>query len=325
MFEKSLLKGILYALGACLIWGLVFVIPQFMLGFNAMEIALGRYSFYGILSLGIWIPMRWKSGRRHSSTIWKEAFLFAFVGNILYYVAVVLSLRYACPVVCTLILGLSPITIAFYGNWKQKECSYKSLVFPSILILVGLIMVNLPQFKELQKLEELASTYTYIGGMLCASVSLSAWSWFVVANIKLLKENPDLPSGEWATLMGVATFAWVLLLTAVLGLIYADETYFLKYTTMSYELGIFLAGNAVLGILCAWYGNYLWNQASLRLPVSLAGQLTIFETIFGLAYVYVYQREFPPALECFGIGLMLSAIVYGIYAFSKAAPNQELA
>ena len=40
-----------------------------------------------------------------------------------------------------------------------------------------------------------------------------------------------------------------------------------KYWTWTPELQVFLIGSATLGLLCAWFGAYLWNQASVHLPV----------------------------------------------------------
>jgi drug/metabolite transporter (DMT)-like permease len=53
------------------------------------------------------------------------------------------------------------------------------------------------------------------------------------------------------------------------------------------------------------------------LPISLAGQLSIFETIFGVLFVYALKEHIPPAIECLGIGLLLSGTAYGIHLFSK--------
>ena len=55
----------------------------------------------------------------------------------------------------------------------------------------------------------------------------------------------------------------------------------------------FLIGCATLGLLCSWVGASLWNKASVFLPVSLAGQLMIFETIFGVLFVYMLNQQMP--------------------------------
>jgi drug/metabolite transporter (DMT)-like permease len=86
-----------------------------------------------------------------------------------------------------------------------------------------------------------------------------------------------------------------------------------------------MIGSAVLGVLCSWLGSFLWNRACLHLPVSLAGQLTIFETLFGISFVYIFEQRFPPTMEFLGICFLLTAILYGIRASSQAAQEKELA
>ena len=43
---------------------------------------------------------------------------------------------------------------------------------------------------------------------------------------------------------------------------------------------------AFTGIGSAWVAAVLWNVASRRLSPSLAGQLIVSETVFGLAYAW---------------------------------------
>ena len=133
--------GIVYALSACLIWGLIFIIPQFMDSYNSLEIAIGRYWFYGAVLLFL-IKALIKGTCRYPLHVWVKAFVLSLLAG--YYLWVVLAIRYTTPAVRALVLGVSPITIAFYGNWLEKEDNFKQLVVPSILILLGLVMINVP-------------------------------------------------------------------------------------------------------------------------------------------------------------------------------------
>lgn len=307
-------KGIAFALSACFIWGLIFVIPQYMVGFNTLEVVMGRYTFYGLVSIILFLNTKWSSAIKYPSPIWFKAFGYALFTNIIYYSGVVLSVRYCTPAVCALILGMSPIAIAFYGNWKEHECSYKRLIFPSLLTFMGLLLINLEHLTNNSESVEMAA---YFFGLGCACLALASWSWYVVANARFLKQHPEMSPGEWSTLIGVCTFFWVAIIFVGLSLYLGDFQAFEKYGTWSPELQVFLMGSATLGLLCAWFGAYLWNQASVHLPVSLAGQLTIFETIFGVSFVYMLKGEFPVFLECFGIMLMLAAIMYAINVSGK--------
>lgn len=302
-------KGVAFALGACLIWGLIFIIPQFMEGFSSLEIALARYSFYGLASAVLFLKSRVQGKCKYPLNIWVKALVFSVASSFAYYIFVVLSVRYASPAICALILGIAPISIAFYGNWKEKECSYKSLIFPSFLILVGLVLINAPHMTAATSLK------TYILGLLAAFWALLAWTWYVVVNARFLKKHPEVEPNDWSTIIGLATLVWAVIFGLVLG--FSDQIQVQKWITPSPELTRFLVGAATLGLLCSWVGTYLWNRASFLLPVSLAGQLTIFETIFGILFVYALEHSLPPLFEGVGIALFLIAIVYGIKVSSQ--------
>lgn len=127
-----MVKGIVYALSACLIWGLIFIIPQFMSSYSSIEITLGRYLFYGGLSSLLLLKARLKGFCCYPRSVWIKALYLSFLSG--YYLWVVLAIRYASPEICALVLGTSPITIAFYGNWTQQEGNFKLLILPSLLI-----------------------------------------------------------------------------------------------------------------------------------------------------------------------------------------------
>lgn len=297
-------RGICFALAACFLWGLIFVMPRFMAGFSCVEIALSRYLSYGIAS-GV-VFFRYLQSRRHSWAVWKCALYLSLSCSIGYYSCVVLAIRYATPAVCALILGLGPITIAVYGNWREKEGVGRSLVLPALLILVGLVLINVPHLKE--------SSYPlgYLFGLFAGLLALMAWTWYAVANSHFLKAHPEIDAVEWAVLIGLAGLVWVVLFGALLGIFGGDQLQIEKYLTWSDSLRAFLFGALTLGLLCSLLGTYLWNQASLYLPVSLVGQLSIFETVFGLLFVYALEGRFPPYTEAFGIVLFLLAVAYGI-------------
>lgn len=304
-------KGIACALSACLIWGLVFIIPQFMGSFSSIEVALGRFLVYGIVSSLIFCKSRLFGACRYPRTVWIKSIYFSLMCTFVCYTCLVLALRHATPAISALILGISPITIAFYGNWKQKEISFKRLVVPSLLILLGLILINIPHFRNN------ASPSSYILGLGCCFLSLIAWSWYVVTNARFLKQNPELRPVDWSTLIGVATFFWAILFAGIIVIFFENHLPWAKYGTWTPEMGRFVIGSAILGLLCSWVSAFLWNRASFYLPVSLAGQLMIFETIFGVIFVYLLEGRIPPLLESIGILILLSAIIYGIRQFAS--------
>ena len=311
-------KGFLFALGACFIWGLIFIVPQFMNGFTSIEIALGRYLFFASISTLIFSIERVQGFCRYPKGIWFKALRFSLFATIIYYTSVILALRYATPAVCALVLGISPITIAFYGNWKQKECSYKSLFLPSGLILGGLVAINFPHFTESE------SPTLFMWGLGFSLIALACWSWFVVANARFLKDHPLVCPSDWSTLIGVTSIVWVIICGSVLGMYFEEHVSFNKFATSNPQLLNFLIGCAILGLVCSWFGSFLWNKASFYLPVSLAGQLTIFETIFGVLFVYTLEQRLPPQIEFMGIAILLTAVLLGMRVTLRSASRHAV-
>lgn len=305
-----MLKGLLFALLACFVWGAIFVVPEFLSGFSTVEVVLGRYLTYGLLSVGLFLKKGRASFRLIPKEGWKKAIIFAFFSNIFYYFGLVAGVRFASAPLTVLVIGLAPIMIALYGNWQEREVSFKSLTLPCVWIGCGLLFVNVAEVDWSFKTRPLSA---YLLGMLGVVSALLSWSWFAVQNARFLKQNPQIPSTQWATAIGVTTFFWAVATAFVLLPFIEIE----KFIHLSPDLGRYLIGALILGFLCSWLGCYLWNRASHHLPVSLLGPFLIFESLFGLLFVYVMHGRFPTALEMVGALLMLSGIVLSVRAFRK--------
>jgi drug/metabolite transporter (DMT)-like permease len=306
--------GIFFVISACFFWGFIFVVPQFMAGYSPLEVAMSRYLFYGIFSCVLIFFCSKKERRQMTGRNWAQAFWFGLLANILYYPCLVCSIRFASPVIATLIFGLSPIAIALYGNWKQQECSYGSLIIPALCIVLGLGLVNLPALQN-SSLE--GSLGEYCSGIAFGLIAVGLWTYYAVANAAFLKKHPYLSSVSWATIVGVATFAWVFLI--VTGYVcYAGLDHTLRHYIIPAEgTNSFVIGGLLLGILSTWVGIYCWNKGSGRLPVTFAGQLTVFETIFGLLFVFILEGKYPSTIELSGAALMLSGVITSIHAFKN--------
>jgi drug/metabolite transporter (DMT)-like permease len=122
---------------------------------------------------------------------------------------------------------------------------------------------------------------------------------------------------DWSSLVGVATLAWVLLFLGGYALYAGPATFVWKYLTPTPEMQSFMLGGLVLGFFSTWVGMYLWNLGSSRLPVTFAGQLTVFETIFGLLFVFLVDQQVPSLVEAVGASMMLSGVIFSINTFKK--------
>lgn len=289
-----------------------------MTAFNPIEIAMGRYFCYGVVSLLYMLCFRRASLLQIPRFLWKKAFIFSLLANIGFYPSAVLGIKCANAAVAALILGMTPITITIIGNLKQKECSFKSLMWPCFAIATGLVLVNIPALQE-SSFEKSASLYCT--GLLFSFIALISWSIFAVANGRLLKKYPTLSSRDWSSIIGIASWVWVLTLGSGI-IFFTPEPFFYKFYEWTPELQNFIIGSIILGLLCSWTGAFLWNKGSSMLPISLAGQLTIFETLFGLLFVYLMLKRVPTTIEFVGIAIILIGIYSSITVFAKAQKGQ---
>jgi drug/metabolite transporter (DMT)-like permease len=305
--------GLLCALGACFVWGLIFIIPGFLEEYSPIEMALGRYFTYGCLSLILLFRRGVTSLKTISLRVWGQALIYGLISNVLYYMGIVMGLRYASAPVTVLILGMCPILVALYGNWQVRECQFRALLFPSLCMIFGIVLTNISEIDwSFQKY----SFKQYFLGLISAFGALISWGWYAVHNARFLKKNPQIPRSEWSTLIGVSTLIWVLVFGCIL---YQKQLiHFERYNPFIFSLAPrFLLGISILGFVCSWIGCTLWNHASSLLPISLMGSLIIFETLFGLMFVYLTEFQFPSTLEWVGITSMLGGIFLSIYSVKK--------
>jgi drug/metabolite transporter (DMT)-like permease len=68
-------------------------------------------------------------------------------------------------------------------------------------------------------------------------------------------------------------------------------------------------------------GNALWNQMSRRLPLTLMGQMVLFETLFALAYGLLWERRWPTFLEVLAFALVVASVTVCIAAHRKSPPG----
>jgi drug/metabolite transporter (DMT)-like permease len=84
-------------------------------------------------------------------------------------------------------------------------------------------------------------------------------------------------------------------------------------TTWS-KLGAVSVGVAVLASI---FGNALWNRMSRLLPLTLVGQMILFETLFALLYGFVWERRLPTLPESAAFGLVALSVMSCIAAHSN--------
>jgi drug/metabolite transporter (DMT)-like permease len=314
-----MLIGFLCALGAGLMWGLVFVAPLLLADYPGLVLSFGRYIGFGLIAL---IPAFLDRRRiaALSRADWRAALKLALIGNILYYAALATAIQLAGAPLPAMLIGTLPIIISICSNWSpahpSEAVAWKRLVPSLSIIFAGLVLVNA---SEVARLDDSRSAARYALGCLIALGAVAAWTWYPIMNARHIKQHPQLGSSTWATAQGLATLP-----LALAG--FAGYGVYTAVTTSVYDFPLgprpwpFVGLMLTLGLCASWLGTLLWNKASQRLPTSLAGQLIVFETLSALLYAFLWRGTAPAASAIFGIVLLCAGVVLGMRAFHRAQP-----
>jgi drug/metabolite transporter (DMT)-like permease len=238
-------RGVFYILGACLCWSGVFVIPKFITGFTALEISLGRFFCFGMIStIGLLVKKR-KLLTKTWGSIWKKALWLGFISTIGCYTATVLCIQYASPKVANLLFGLVPILVAIFGNHRKKEYSFRVIALPCAFIGIGIVLCNIEAFSL-----EGESLSSYIFGFFMGLLSLFCWVWYVLACFDFMKKNSHVTSSDWVLMTGGTVFC---LATAIGGTVVGIEG-LERYLAL--DLVSWIIGSLVLGGISSWLATY---------------------------------------------------------------------
>lgn len=309
--RRSTFAGLMFGLLAGAAWGLAFLIPNMLSSFSSLEITLGRYSMYGLYSLFLFFLCR-QNPLRIPSRAWLKALLYAFTGNIGYYFFLVLGIKYAGATVATLIIGTMPVMISFFGNLVNREFPFKLLLIPSCSILAGIFLLFLSDQRQMDSISVVQEHFLL--GFLCSIIALGLWTWYGISNANFLKKEPQISTDLFATMVGIQTLGLSVLFLAIGSL--ANPNMLARLLTHD-QLMHYLTGVIVLGIASSWIAAWAWNQTSVRLTVTMAGMVIVFETIFGLLYTFIYERQFPTGLEWGSMIFIVLGVAGGLWRIGR--------
>ena len=306
-----MISGVLYALLAGLMWGLIFVGPLIVPEYPAVLQSMGRYLALGLIAL----PLAWLGRQRLrqlSRQDWWTALALTMVGNVIYYFFLASAIQRTGAPVSTMIIATLPVVIPIFANllYSQRDgkLSWLRLMPALVLIGIGLMCVNVAELR--QGLPDF-SGWRYGSGIVLASVSVVCWAWYALRNARWLRENPDKPPLMWATAQALVTLP-----VSVLG--YGSACLWLHVQTPDFALpfgprpAMFIGLMVAIAVLCSWVGALCWNVASQRLPTVILGPLIVFETLAGLLYTFLLRQQMPPMLTLSGIALLVIGVVIAV-------------
>ena len=306
-----MISGVLYALLAGLMWGLIFVGPLIVPDYPAVLQSMGRYLALGLIAL----PLAWmgrKRLRQLSRQDWWTALALTLVGNVVYYICLASAIQRTGAPVSTMIIATLPVVIPIFANllYSQRDgkLSWMRLMPALVLIGIGLMCVNIAELR--QGLPDF-SGWRYGSGIALASISVMCWAWYALRNARWLRENPEKPPLMWATAQALVTLP-----VSLVGYVAACLWLHLQTPDFAVPFGprpaVFIGLMIAIAVLCSWVGALCWNVASQRLPTVILGPLIVFETLAGLLYTFLLRQEMPPMLTLSGITLLVIGVVIAV-------------
>ncbi|HFO3796390.1 TPA: DMT family transporter [Escherichia coli] len=288
-----MINGVLYALLAGLMWGLIFVGPLIVPEYPAMLQSMGRYLALGLIAL----PIAWLGRvrlRQLARRDWLTALMLTMMGNLIYYFCLASAIQRTGAPVSTMIIGTLPVVIPVFANllYSQRDGKLAWGKLAPALICIGIVL---------------------------ALVSVVCWAWYALRNARWLRENPDKHPMMWATAQALVTLP-----VSLIG--YLVACYWLNIQTPDFSLPfgprplVFISLMIAIAVLCSWVGALCWNVASQRLPTVILGPLIVFETLAGLLYTFLLRQQMPPLMTLSGIALLVIGVVIAV----RAKPEKPL-
>jgi len=291
---RSTLLGIGAGIAAGALWGLVFLAPKLAPEFLPLQLSAGRYLAYGLIAAALIYPA-WGRLRRHLGwQAWRALIGLSLTGNIIYYLFLANAVQLGGVAMASIVIGLLPIAVTLVGSRDRHAVPLRRLL-PSLLLSgAGLACIGWESLS--------ASGAGSLTGLACAFGALVSWTIFAVHNSRWLARIEGVSSHEWNLLVGVVTGLMALVL-ALPAFVLAPGQHGLPAWL---QFGALVTAVAVL---CSVVGNALWNHASRALPLSLMGQMIVFETVFAALYGFLWEARWPTGFETAALVLLVAGVI----------------
>jgi drug/metabolite transporter (DMT)-like permease len=303
-------NGVLCGLLAGAMWGMVFIVPEMLSAFSPLELAVGRYIAYGAIAVALMLPRLSALLRRLERSDCAALLRHALTGNIIYYMLLALGVKLAGVAPTSLIIGLLPISVTLIGRKDHGAVPLRRLALPLLVVAAGITCINIDLFSHARTTG--TDVTRILLGVLSAVGALLCWTWYAIDNARYLKRNPHFSSAEWSALYGISSGLIALLIGLVAFAIWHEDVTGAAALTSGRDWTTFWIASGLLALGASMIGNHLWNIASRSVPVTLSGQLILFETLFALLYGFIYQHRMPRTLEIAAIVLLIAGVLWSV-------------
>lgn len=307
MTKKNTFLGVMCGIAAGALWGLVFVTPRVAEAFGPLQLAAGRYLAYGLFAL----PLIWPHWRRLASGLGKREWIalgwLSFLGNMLYYVLLAAAVQMGGVAMTSLVIGFLPVAVTIIGSRDANAVPLRRLAPSLLLSMAGIGCIAWESLGQASA----GAFRTEAIGLLCAFGALASWTTFAVGNSRWLARLDGVSGHDWSLLIGIMTGAQALMVVP-LAILFEP----MNQTANAWWL--FFGVSAGVAVFSSIIGNGLWNQMSRLLPLTLVGQMILFETLFALFYGFVWDQRLPTVLEGWAILFVLLSVLTCLAAHRPA-------
>lgn len=295
--DRSTLLGIGAGIAAGALWGLVFLAPELVPQFSPVQLSAGRYLAYGLVAAVLVAPALPRLRRRLGWPAWRALVWLSLTGNIVYYLFLANAVRLGGVAMASVVIGLLPVAVTLVGLRDRHAVPLRRLLPSLLLSSAGLACIGWEALGASG-----SAGLSGLAGLACAVGALVSWTIFAVGNSRWLARVDGVSAHEWNLLVG--------LVTGLQALVLAVPAFVLAPGIHAGAEWLRLAGvAAAVAILCSVIGNALWNHASRALPLTMMGQMIVFETVFAALYGFLWEARWPSGFEAAALALLVAGVV----------------
>ncbi len=300
---------------ACVLWGLVYLVPLALPDYDPVYISAGRFISFGAIALPL-IYIERKELSYYTAADWWLVTKLGVIGNIVYYWSLATCIQFAGAPLAGMCMSVVPVSVAVIANIrdrkKNRSLSWGKLVPGLTLIAFGFVLANSGEFEAVVQAQGGSGINFWIG-LAFGIFALALWTWYPIRNSDWLIDNPKRSATTWSTAQGLVTLPFAIILYLVYWAIDPNATNLLGARPVWL---ILVAGGS--GIVCSWMGIAFWNAMSQRLPTVLAGHMIVFETVFAVLFAHAWRGAWPSATMLIGLAFLIAGVFVSLAAFRAA-------
>jgi drug/metabolite transporter (DMT)-like permease len=303
---RATFLGVMLGIAAGALWGVAFLVPELASAFTPLQIAIGRYLAYGLLAAALLAPRWSRIVPLMKARDWREQAWLALCGHTLFFLCLTIAVQKGGIAMTTLVIGFLPVAVTIIGSRDAGAVRLRVLAPSLLLCAAGALCIAW----QTLGVPSSRSSMTQAVGLLCAVGALALWSAFAVSNSRSLARLPHISPQDWGLLTGVVAGLQAVALIPL--------TLLFEPISHAASAWMQLAGISIaVAIISSIGGNSLWNHMSRLLPLTLVGQMILFETLFALLYGFIWEQRWPTMLESAAFVLVTASVMSCIAAHRR--------